>query len=77
MSDVWEYFQKIKNDDNVITSINCKLCETEYEASSATTTLRQHLKSVHSSTYTQNDQPKKQISPYTFSEQMHITIKLI
>jgi hypothetical protein len=76
MSDVWEYFQKIKNDDNVITSINCKLCEAEYGASSATTTLRRHLKNVHSSTYIQNDQ-SKQISPYTFSEQIHITIKLI
>jgi hypothetical protein len=75
MSDVWEYFQKIKNNDNVITSIQCNSCEAEYGASSSTTTLRRHLKNVHSSTYTYNDQPRQ--SSYTFSEQMHITIKLI
>jgi hypothetical protein len=77
MSDVWEYFRKIKN-DNITISFNCKLCEAEYGVSTSTTTLRRHLINIHSSTYMQhNQQQPKQISSYTFSEQMHITINLL
>lgn len=76
MSDVWNYFQKIKNDDNIVLSINCQLCETEYGSSSSTTTLRRHLQSIHGSTYIPNKQTNKS-SSYTYAEQIHITAKLI
>jgi len=74
ISDVWEYFQKIKNnDDNVVISINCQLCKTEYGALTSTTTLRRHLHSVHNSTYMSNK--PVQSDTYTFSEQRHIVAK--
>lgn len=76
MSDVWPFFQKITNNDNVIISINCKACEAEYGASTSTSTLRRHLNSVHNSTYIPTNQ-QKQGSPYSFAEQSHITAKLI
>jgi len=75
MSDVWEYFQKIQDEDNtIILSINCQLCEAEYGVSTSTTTLRHHLTGVHSSVYTSNKQ--KQPLPYTLAEQKHITVNL-
>src|SRR2546423_12678734 len=75
MSDVWEYFQKIQDEDNtIILSINCQLCEAEYGVSTSTTTLRRHLTGVHSSVYTSNKQ--KQAPPYTLAEQKHITVNL-
>ena len=75
MSDVWEYFQKIQDEDNtIILSINCQLCEAEYGVSTSTTTLRHHLTGVHSSVYTSNKQ--KQAPPYTLAEQKHITVNL-
>ena len=55
MSDVWEFFQKIKNDNYVVISINCQLCDTTYGITTSTTTLRRHLLSVHSSVYTSNN----------------------
>jgi len=78
MSDVWKYFEKVKNDDNIILSINCQLCEVEYEVSTSTTTLRQHLTGTHSSTYMSNNQPNQsnQKPSYTLTEQKHITTKL-
>ena len=76
-SDVWKFFQKAKNDDNVVISINCQLCETEYGTKTSTTTLRRHLESSHSSVYIPNNKQKqRQISPYTLAEQKHITVKL-
>ena len=51
MSDIWKHFQKIRNDDNIIISINCQLCETEYGTTTFTTTLRHHLNSVHAQFY--------------------------
>ena len=42
MSDVWELFQKIQDNDNVVISINCQLCEAEYGTATSTSTLR-HL----------------------------------
>lgn len=73
MSDVWKYFQKTQNEDNtIILSINCQLCEAEYGAATSTTTLRRHLTGAHSSVYTQQ---QRQI-PYTPAEQKHITVKL-
>src|SRR4051794_27690081 len=75
MSDVWEYFQKIQDEDNtIILSINCQLCEAEYEISTSTTTLRCHLTGVHSSVYTSNKQ--KQAPPYTLVKQKHIIVNL-
>src|SRR3954464_1811982 len=74
MSDVWEYFQKIQNEDNtIILSINCQLCEAEYGISTSTTTLRRHLTGTHSSVY---NQQQKQPLPYTLAEQKHITVNL-
>ena len=55
MSDVWKYFEKVKNDDNIILSINCQLCEVEYRVSTSTTTLCQYLTGTHSSTYMSNN----------------------
>ena len=53
------------------------MCEAEYEISTSTSTLRQHLLSVHSSTYAPNNQSNKPIQkPYTPTEQKHITTKL-
>jgi len=43
MSDVWELFQKIQDNDNVVISINCQLCEAEYGTATSTSTLRHHL----------------------------------
>src|SRR3954449_5630217 len=38
MSDVWKYFEKVKDDDNIIlSSINCQLCKAVYVISTATT----------------------------------------
>ena len=75
MSDVWEYFQKIQDEDNtIILSINCQLCEAEYGVSTSTTTLRHHLTDVHNSVYTSNKQ--KQPLLYTLAEQKHITVNL-
>src|SRR5256885_579202 len=68
MSNVWKYIQKIKNNDNVVISLNCQLCEAEYGVITSTATLRKHL-------ITPINQPK-QDSSYTFAEQIHITIKL-
>ena len=75
MSDVWEFFQKNRNDENIITSFNCQLCEAEYGVSTSTTTLRRHLISAHSSIYVSNNEPK-QNSSYTSAEQSHIITKL-
>jgi hypothetical protein len=75
MSDVWKYIQKIKNNDNVVISLNCQLCEAEYGVTTSTATLHRHLTRIHSSVYTPINQPK-QNSSYTFAEQIHITIKL-
>lgn len=75
MSDIWNYIQKIKNNDNNVISLNCQLCEAEYSKSTSTATLRRHLTSIHSSTYIPNNQPN-QNSSYTFAEQVHITTKL-
>jgi len=79
MSDVWEYILKTKNNDNVIVSLNCQLCEAEYGVSTSTATLRRHLTSIHSSIYKQDkqDNQPEQNSSYTFTEQIHITIKLV
>ena len=77
MSDVWNYFQKIKNDDNIIISINCQLCKAEYSAITSTSTLRRHLRNLHSSVYIQEDNQLEPNSSYTFAEQKHITVKLI
>ena len=55
MSDVWELFQKIQDNDNVVISINCQLCEAEYGTATSTSTLRHHLISFHSSVYTSNN----------------------
>src|SRR3954454_6331930 len=75
MSDVWEYFQKIQDEDNtIILSINCQLCEAEYGVSTSTTTLRRYLTGIHSSVYTSNKQ--KQPLLYTLAEQKHITVNL-
>jgi len=77
MSDVWKFFQKINDVDNVAISINCQLCEASYGLTTSTTTLRRHLSTIHSSVYTSNNsQQQSQISPYTPSEQKHITVKL-
>ncbi|CAB4438458.1 unnamed protein product [Rhizophagus irregularis] len=64
MSDVWKYFQKIRNNNNVIISFNCQLCKTEYGVLISTTTLRRHLRSVHTSTYVTVD-----LQPFTVVEQ--------
>ena len=79
MSDVWEYILKTKNNDNVIVSLNCQLCEAEYGVSTSTATLRWHLTSIHSSIYKQDRQGNQpeQNSSYTFTEQIYITIKLV
>ncbi|CAB4391283.1 unnamed protein product [Rhizophagus irregularis] len=76
MSDVWEYFQKIRNDNNVIISFNCQLCETEYGVLTSTTTLRRHLRRFHASTYVYGPNLLSQNSSYTSAEQKHITTKL-
>jgi hypothetical protein len=77
MSDVWEFFQRIRNDENIILSFNCQLCEAEYGISTSTTTFRRHLINIHSSIYTlNNSQPTRQYPPYTFNEQKHITTNL-
>ena len=75
MSDVWNYIQKIKNNDNNVVSLNCQLCEAEYSKSTSTATLCRHLTSIHSSAYIPSNQPN-QNSSYTFAEQVHITTKL-
>jgi BED zinc finger len=75
MSDVWKYIQKVKNNNDVVISLNCQLCEAEYGVTTSTATLRRHLTRMHSSTYTSNNQPRQNTS-YTFAEQLHITTKL-
>ena len=80
MSDVWQYFQKIASDNEVIVSIKCQICGAEYGALTSTTTLRRHLNSTHSSVYTSNVQQREQSvqkPPYTLAEQKHITTKLV
>src|SRR5688572_8449695 len=64
MSDVWEFFQRIKNDNNVI-SIDCQLCKATYGVTTSTTTLRRHLLSIHNSVYTSDNQQQRQITSYT------------
>ncbi|CAB4416584.1 unnamed protein product [Rhizophagus irregularis] len=76
MSDVWEYFQKIRNDNNVIISFNCQLYKTEYEVLTSTTILRRHLRSIHASTYVYGPNLLSQNSSYTSAKQKHITTKL-
>jgi len=76
MSDVWEFFQRIKDDDNVFISVKCQLCEAEYGTATSTTTLRRHLNGTHSSVYTSNNQKQRQTPSYTAAEQEHITVKL-
>ena len=60
MSDVWKLFQKIQDNDNVVISINCQLCEAEYGTATSTSTLRRHLISFHSSVYTSNNKQQRQ-----------------
>src|SRR3954463_5484565 len=78
MSDVWKYFEKVNDDNIILSSINCQLCEAVYAILTATTTLCQHLIGTHSSTYIPNNQPKQlnQIPLYTLTEQKHIITKL-
>ena len=76
MSDVWELFRKIQDNDNVVISINCQLCEAEYGTATSTSTLRRHLISFHSSVYTSNNKQQRQTTPYTPAEQKHITVNL-
>ena len=61
MSDVWEFFQRVKNDDNVVLSINCQLCEAVYGISTFTTTLRRHLLGTHSTIYTSENKTTKNV----------------
>ena len=76
MSDVWEFFEKIRNNENIIVSLNCQLCEVLYGASTSTSTLRRHLMKIHYSVYTPSNNQQTQSSPYTPEEQSYITIKL-
>src|ERR1043166_1644161 len=76
MSDVWEFFQRVKNDENVVLSINCQLFEAVYGISTSTTTLCCHLLGTHSTIYTSENKQQRQIIPYTSAEQKHITVKL-
>ncbi len=82
-SDVWNYFQKITDENNILKSNKCRLCNTTFAASCATTTLRRHLQKKHTITYTSNisnNQTKLtsyHFKPYTKSEQSHITTNLV
>jgi hypothetical protein len=76
MSDVWEFFEKVRNDDNITISFECQLCEATYGISTSTTTLRRHLLNIHNSVYISNNSQPKQITPYTLAKQSHITTKL-
>ena len=71
-----DFVQRIKNDHNVVRSLDCQLCEATFGVTTSTTTLRRHLLSIHSSAYTSNNQQQRQITPYTPAEQQHITVKL-
>ena len=73
MSDVWGYFEKIKN-NNIVTSVKCQYCEAEYGTITSTTSLRRHLMSVHASIYMANHLPKQ--NSHTYAEQHYITIQL-
>jgi hypothetical protein len=75
MSDVWNFFQKVKR-DNIVTSIYCQICKAEYGALTSTTSLRRHLINIHGSIYKQTNQSRRQISLYSPSKQSHITAKL-
>jgi hypothetical protein len=77
MSDVWEFFQKIINDNNIIISINCQLCESEYGTATSTTILHRHLTSVHNTEYHQQEKQQEQCPSYSSDEQSHITANLI
>ncbi len=82
-SDVWDYFQKITDENNILKSNKCRLCNTTFAASCATTTLRHHLQKKHTITYTSNISNKQtkltsyRFKPYTKSEQSHITTNLV
>src|SRR6266511_341283 len=83
VSDVWDYFQKIFDENNVLTSNKCKLCNTTFASSCATSTLRRHLQNQHTITYNSNISNKQtkltsyRFKPYTKSEQSHITTNLV
>jgi hypothetical protein len=80
MLDVWNFFQKIRNVNNVIISFNCQLCEAEYGSLTSTSTLRRHLMKVHASTYVYEPNQLSRNSSrnfsYTGTEQKYITTKL-
>ena len=73
MSDVWGYFEKVKN-NNIVTSVKCQYCEAKYGTITSTTSLRRHLMSVHASIYMANHLPKQ--NSHTYAEQHYITIQL-
>ncbi len=82
-SDVWDYFQKITDENNILKSNKCRLCNTTFAASCATTTLCCYLQKKHTITYTSNISNNQikltsyHFKPYTKSEQSHITTNLI
>lgn len=83
VSDVWDYFQKIIDENNVLKSKKCKLCHATFAATCATSTLRRHLQKKHTITYTFNTSNKQtkltsyRFKPYTKNEQSHITTNLV
>jgi BED zinc finger len=59
-SSVWNYFEKIFDDNSALISIKCIHCGQKYSSKSSTTTLNDHLKRRHS-----NVQPEKDKSQQT------------
>ena len=53
-SDIWNYFQKIYDENNILKLYKCNLCNITYSSACATSTLRRHLETKHSITYSSN-----------------------
>jgi len=82
-SDVWEFFQKIRDpESNALLEYKCDLCTQKYSSGCATTTLRRHLTGKHNSRY-QKPEPRQttlknsRFKPYSKAESKPITKLLV
>ena len=66
---VWNYYEKIFDDNNTLINIKCKYCGQKYSSKSSTSTLNDHLKKKHPNIQSEEDILNKS------QHQMHVTLQ--
>ena len=66
---VWNYYEKIFNDDGTLINIKCIRCGQKYSSKSSTTTLNDHLKKKHPNIQSEEDTLNKT------QHQTHVTLQ--